>query len=50
MHDVAEKGRPVYQISIEDKFKNASADIIPDVAGDLATVIARELHRDGVVR
>jgi hypothetical protein len=50
VYDVGEKGRPVYQISIEDKFKNASADIIPDVAGDLAAVIARELHRDGVVR
>lgn len=50
VYDVASKGRPVYRISIADKFENASADIIPDVAGDVASVIARELHRDGVVR
>jgi hypothetical protein len=50
VYDVASRGKPVYRVEIEDSFKNASADIIPDVAGEVASVIARELHRDGVVR
>lgn len=50
IYDVADKGRPVYRVMVEDKFKNENADVIPDVAGDVATVIARELRRDGVVR
>jgi hypothetical protein len=49
VYDVASRGKPVYRVEVEDKFKNASADIIPDVAGEVASVIARELHRDGVV-
>lgn len=50
LYDVRDNGRAVYKVAVNTRFEETDAEVIVDVAGNLAEAITGKLRGDGLIR